>query len=332
MFHVDEAQCRRLAQCLDRVEVRPDEFVVPAVTPAERRREANLFFFLVAICQSTRTLQGTIDGRWVRGWDYMVAAARRAVAVDPTQFTAARLARITTDRLAALFSDDGLAEHSTLDRLDERREQWHDAARGLLDNYRGDVMALYEAAEHRLRGQGGIIDRLGAFQAYSDPVEKKTFLLVMFAQRSGAWEIADLENLQVAIDYHIMRVALRAGMVEVDDPALAERLRTHQPVESELDNQIRTAVRQACDLLVQSSRHNVFEVDNILWMMGRNCCFYDYEPICGSHPCWRQKECTFVRGIVYDCPNVCLFDGICRGSRDAAYRGYWETTLYTQFY
>jgi len=73
-------------------------------------------------------------------------------------------------------------------------------------------------------------------------------------------------------------------------------------------------------------------VDNILWMMGRNCCFYDYAPICGQNTCARRQDCTFTRSIHYDCPGVCLFDGICLGSRDSAYRAYWETTLHTEFY
>ncbi|NLG50527.1 MAG: hypothetical protein GX552_10500 [Chloroflexi bacterium] len=332
MITVDVAQCRQMAQRLDLLQVLPDEFVQRAVTPEEKRREANLWFFLVAICQSTRTLQGTLDGAWYRGWDYMVRAARRRMAETPDYFMAARLAQMDGAALRGLFSDDGVAEHSTLDRIDERVAQWHDAARLLLEQYGGDVMNLYEAAGRRLRGEGGILARLSAAQAYSDPVEKKSFLLIMFTHKCGAWQVDDLTNLKVAIDYHIMRIALRSGMVRVEDADLARQLVARQPVSAEQDNLVRVAVRDACDLLIEYSRHSVFEVDNILWMIGRNCCFYDYDPICGEHGCWRKEECSLLRGIAYACPGVCVFDGVCRGSRDAAYRAYWETTLYTHFY
>jgi hypothetical protein len=332
MMRVDEIQCLHLAQRLDQVQARPAEFVVPVTSPAEKQREANLWFFLVAICQSTRTLQGTLDGQWYRGWDYMVHAARRALLTDPQTFTAAHLQHISEDGLRRLFADDGLAEHSTFDRIPERVVQWHDAARLLLERYQGDVMALYEASGHRLRGEDGILARLNAFAAYSDPVEKKSFLLIMFAQRCGAWQVEDLENLKLAIDYHIMRIALRSGMVRVEDAALARRLKARQPVTAEEDNAVREAVRQACDLLVRYSQHSVFAVDNILWMMGRNCCFYDYDPRCGPNVCQRQAQCTFIRSIAYACPHKCLLDGICLASRDDDYRAYWETALYTSYY
>ncbi|MBM3188281.1 MAG: hypothetical protein FJZ90_06105 [Chloroflexi bacterium] len=321
-----------LAERLDRVEVLPDETIVRAVPPEEKRREANLWFFLVAICQSTRTLEGVLDGAWYRGWDYMVRAARRRLLQEPDWFTARRLASVTGDDLRALFSDDGVPEHSTLDRIEERVAQWRDAARVLLAQYGGDVMALYAGAEGRLEGAGGILARLSACQAYSDPVEKKSFLLTMFAVRSGAWEVADLGALKMPIDYHIMRVALRSGMVIVRNGALAGRLKAREPVSAEEDNRVREAVRCACDALLRNSRHDAFEVDQILWSMGRTCCFYDYEPICGENTCQRRAQCTFLRGVAYDCPGACLWDGICRGSRDPAYRAYWETSLYTHYY
>ena len=320
MIQVDAARCRQLAARLDGLYIRPsaqsaaaDEFADQAATDDERRQLANLYFYLVAVCQSTRTLQGTIAGRWVRGWDYMVRAAWRAVgrlpgavAPSPRVASAERLAAITPDEFRALFSDDGVPEHSTFDRVPERVALWHDAAGRLRRDYGGDVMALYHAAGGRLRGPGGIMERLSAFRAYSDPVEKKSFLFVMFAQRSGAWAVVDPDQIEVAIDYHIMRIALRSGMVRVVDPALAGRLRHQETVSAAEDNAVRLAVRDACRLLIDGSRHDVFAVDNILWMIGRNCCFYDYDPICGDHPCWRQAECSLVRAIGFSGNAACL--------------------------
>ena len=331
-IRIDEEQCRKLARCLDRVEVRPDEFVVQVTDAESRRREANLWFFLIAICQSTRTLQGTIDGKWLRGWDYMVRAARRNMDSDPEWYSAKHLIHVTRDELRAGFSDDGLPQHTTLDRIDERLDQWQEAARFLLESYEGDIMQLYRAAVRRLRGGNGILARLTACGPYSDPVEKKSFLLIMFCHRCGAWEIADLEHLRVATDYHVMRIALRSGMIRVLDLDLAEKLRSRTPVSAEIDNAIREATRDACELVTRMSAHDVFAVDNILWMMGRNCCFYDYDPICGDHICWRRDQCSMLRSIDYDCPGLCLFDGACLGSRQPGYRAYWETNLYTAFY
>ncbi len=332
MITVDERRAVMIGRALQALRVQPEKFVVPAETPNERRREANLWFFLVGICQSTRTLQGVLGGRWLRGWDYMAAAARRAVAREPETFTAVQLAEMTAERLRGLFADSGDPDTSTLDRVDERVGQLRQASGILLEHYDGDVMTLYEAADRRLSGPGGILERLGACEAYSDPIRKKSFLLVMFNTRCGAWRVRDLENLKVAVDYHIMRIALRSGMVRVTDPVVARRLKAREAQSEETDNNIREAVRQACDIVVASSGHSVFDVDNILWLIGRNCCFYDYEPICGDNACTRREACSLLRGIAYDCPGHCPLDGACKGSRDAAYRAFWETTLYTTYY
>ena len=332
MITVNRGRCKELGQRLTGVTVRPDEFVVRPSNPEQKRREANLWFYLVAICQSTRTLQGTIDGKWYRGWDYMIRAARRKMAQDPDYFTAPNVARVTPADIQSMFSDDFLPEHSTLDRVEERVAQLHDCARILLRGYDGDVCALHGQAGGRLQGEDGILRRLSAFRAYSDPVEKKSFLFLMFAAKSGIWALVDLDALKVAIDYHIMRIALRSGMVEVREPNLAEALRARKEVNAETDNRIREAVREACDLLIRHSGHTVFDVDNILWMMGRNCCFYDHDPICGDNPCFKMDKCSFARGIEYPCPGHCLFDGVCLGSRDPSYRDLWETTLYTEYY
>ena len=329
---VNYDQCQALGKRLAKVSVRPDEFVVQPTNREEKRREANLWFYLIAICQSTRTLQGTLDGKWYRGWDYMLQAARRMTAHDPDYFSAQNMSLVTPDGVRSIFSDDFLPEHSTIDRVDERVAQLHDCAQILLRSYEGDVCVLHQQAGGRLQGENGILKRFSVFIAYSDPVQKKSFLFLMFAAKSGVWELTDLDSLKVAIDYHIMRIALRSGMVQVLDPELAETLRTRREVNAETDNQIRETIREACDLLIEHSGHTVFDVDNILWMMGRNCCFYDHAPICGDNPCTKMDKCSFVRGIEYACPGHCLFDGVCFGSYAPAYQAYWETTLYTEYY
>ncbi|MBU1880315.1 MAG: hypothetical protein KJ734_15310, partial [Chloroflexi bacterium] len=67
-------------------------------------------------------------------------------------------------------------------------------------------------------------------------------------------------------------------------------------------------------------------------LLGRSCCFYDHEPICGTRACFKAQECTFVTGVTYSCPGHCVLDGICPGSVDPAYRAFWETNVYTTHY
>jgi hypothetical protein len=332
MLAPNEERCRELAAKLRQVQVLPDEFLIRPESEEEKSSEANFWFYTVAICQHTKSLQGTLEGRWLRGWDYMVTAGRRAMTRDAQVFSAERVRRIIPQGLRTLYSDDGQPSRSTLDRVEERVEQLHQCAQLLLENYDGDVMNLYRRTGGRLRDKGGIMERLAQFEPYSDPVEKKSFLFLMFVSRAGIWHLKDLHNLKVAIDYHIMRIALRSGMVEVHDSALERALKERAEVSAEVDNRVRAAVRKACDHLIAHSGQDVFSVDNILWMMGRNCCFYDHDPFCGPNRCSQKGSCSFTSSVVYDCPGHCLFDGVCLGSLDEGYRRYWETTLHTHYY
>ena len=329
---VDEEQVRGVGQRLRRLHVWPDPYLRKPQDEAERWAEANYWFYITAICQSTRTFEGVLDGQWARGWDYLVRASRRRVG----DFRAERMAAYTAEDLLTLLSDDLDPQHSPIDRVEERLEQLHDSARLLLGEYGGEALAVYERAGGRLAGEGGLLDLLSKFRAYSDPLRKKALLLAGMLHESGIWPLQDPQQLKVPMDYHVMRVALRSGMVEVGDQGLATALRERRPVSAAQDNAVRTAVSAACDALLAHVGWSVYAFDKLLWHLGRSCCFYEHEPICGpgagQGACFKVETCSLLRATDYACPGRCVLDGVCRGSRDAAYRAYWETNLYTPHY
>jgi len=192
MIEVDEAICEKLGQRLRDVQVLPQKFVQTAWTEEERQREANFRFYLVAICQHTKSLQGIIEGEWYRGWDYLERACRRAIAEDPVYFSAENMSRITGQELRRILSDDLDPAHSTLDRVEERVTQLRDCGQHLAAQYDGDVMNLYRQAGGYLHGERGILELMSEFQAYSDPIQKKSLLYLMFVSQAGIWEIKDL--------------------------------------------------------------------------------------------------------------------------------------------
>jgi hypothetical protein len=332
LIQVDAEQCRRLAACLDKLQVRPDPYLKRPGNDSERRQEANFWFYITAICQSTRTFEGTINGRWVRGWDYLVRASLRR----REDFCAERMCTYSANDLRSLLSDDLDADHSPIDRVEERLGQLHDCARRLLENHGGQAMGILEMAKGRLLGAGGVLDLLSGFEAYSDPMHKKSVLLAGMLHEVGIWPLRDAQNLKVAMDYHAMRVALRSGMVDVVDADLARHLRERKPVSDDLNQIVRSAVSAACDLMIGQSGLSVFAFDKFIWHLGRSCCFYEHEPICGpgraAEACFKRDRCSFLDATTYACPNVCVFDGVCRGSRDLAYAAYWETNIYTTAY
>lgn len=331
---VDETRCQKVAERLKAVKVR--ELFPEPPTEEEKRRRANFWFYVVAICHQTRALQGRIEGKWLRGWDYLYAAAERAYRDDPSLFTAERIVKLSPEALKRLFSDHLEPSTSTLDRIGERLHLLHEAALSLLHWYKGDVWELYERSDGRLSGGTGLLNLLSQFEAYRDPLRKKTYLLLMILWASKIWVLKDLEMLRFPVDNHLMRVALRTGMVRVEDEGLQRRLRASEEISQEEERSLREAVQRAGDLLRDASGRTVFELDTILWQIGRSCCFPDHPPICGPratlHPCFKRATCSLIRDTDYRCPDACPLDGTCLGSFDEAYTTFKEPKVETHYY
>lgn len=178
-------------------------------------------------------------------WELGVLAERRS----PELLTAPRLADIDADAVAELFRIGG----ETVAGAGERARLWRDLAAGLERDYGGSSKALLEASAGRLGGAGGLVGRLAAFEAYADPLAKKAFLFAKIVARRGWLSVADPESWEVCADNVLMRLALRAGLVEPGP----------------LD-EVRAATRAACRELAACAGIEPPLLDDLLWERGRD--------------------------------------------------------------
>jgi len=333
-LNIDSERCRALAERLRNIHMLPDPFIRKADSTGAMHREAEYWFYMIAICQSTRTLKGYIDGKWLRGGDYLLTAARRKMEADSNFFNTSRMERITADELRAMLSDDGDPANSTIDRVEERVEQLRDCARVLRREFGGDIMEVYGHSEgYIVRNDGkGLLTLLKGFRAYSDPVEKKSHLLLLYLDAAGVWKVKDPENLRVAVDYHLMRVALRSGIVQVEDEELADKLRHRRTVTIEEDFEVRQIVKEAYLSIILHSGHGAFQLDNMIWNLGRSYCFSDRDPICKDRSFQNDRLCSFVRVTDYKEKRRCPLEGVCLGRVDDRFREFAETNIDTEYY
>ena len=331
-FRIDESRVTRLARALSAVAPSQDWFV-PRLTGVAASHEADFWCLVIAICQQTRTARGVVDGQAVRGSDYLVARAVARVRDEPEVLTPSAVVDWDEGRIRSFFSDDGHASSSTLDRAAERVRLLTGLARRLVDEYDGTFRTLVARAGGKVAGPGGVEARLAETEAYADPARKKTWLLLLFLRRIGVVELVDAESIGLPVDYHIMRVLLRAGAVEVVSDDFARRLADGAEVSLEDDAALRVAVSRAGTALAAVGGRDMFEIDNLLWMIGRNCCFYEHDPVCQeSKPCAHREGCSLVTSTDWDCPDKCPLEGSCRGSKDPAYARLKETCVDTHYY
>lgn len=321
----------KLAQTIKKITPRLEYFMPTVAMQIDPEQEALFWFVITGICYQTHKLKGRIGGKDLRGSDYMIISALRTLQDEPTFWQLDHLLALTSDELLGMFSDDGIPAHSTLDRVEERLALIHDMMQVLKEKYASRVMNIYNYAEGNVSGENGLLCRLSEFKAYSDPTQKKSNLLILYLNKRGLWRVADPESIQPPIDYHVMRVVLRLGIVKIDNPLLEEKIRKGIPVSAEEDAEIRQLVKSALYSLITKYGLDLFNLDSTLWMVGRNCCLKD-SPVCQYEQCPRTGFCTIMEGLNYTCKLRCPFAEYCSGALNKDFRSLTETNFSSFYY
>lgn len=179
-------------------------------------------------------------------WALGLAFERRR----PGLLSAATLAGIGEREVATIFTTGG----ETVSRPGERARLWRDAAELLDEDYRGSAAELIASSEGTLGGPSGLLARLAAIEAFSDPLQKKSFLVAKIWERRGWLAVADPERWEVCADNVLMRLALRSGLV-----APAEDVET-----------VRAATREAFREVAEAAEIPPPLLDDLLWERGRD--------------------------------------------------------------
>jgi hypothetical protein len=178
-------------------------------------------------------------------WALGLCAERRR----PGLLSSSGVAEIDARGVGEMFRIGG----ETVDGADVRARLWRDLAAGVRERYGGDAETLLSAAEGRLGGAGGLLARLSEFEAYSDPLQKKSFLFAKIAARRGWFDAADPESWEVCADNVLMRLALRSGLVQPG------------PLEA-----VRASTRAALKRVSAEAGVSPPVLDDLLWERGRD--------------------------------------------------------------
>ena len=307
MISIDDRQVAAFAAYLKKsANLQPFDFCTRSegfIYP-ERNRPGALetFFFACAHQFGFWTLAGNrwdkpmvarIDGRDLKGSDFLFRACTRACQADPAAFSPATLAAHTNGQLSDLFRDDAGAnplpmwpEHLALIR---GYAQWFVAQ----NQEPADVLRRAAADPKPLYA---LLTALAEIPGYAeDPLQKKAMLLAIVLENRPErfLKVADPESAVPIIDYHLQRSALRTGLVRVEDPALRKKLAAREllaPAEEEL---IRAATYEAIERLMARSGLSAAAVD-WFFFQNRTRCPETTAPDCPACPvqpfCARETQ------------------------------------------
>ncbi|MGC9072230.1 MAG: hypothetical protein ACP5HK_06020 [Acidilobus sp.] len=250
--------------------------------PGSPRRQVMAYFLVMVamdhrLSRGRRQYEARLGGELYHGADLLYRLGVQRLRDDPGFFDAERLAKATEEEVKewlTVRSDEGSVARPP-DPL-VRAELLRDLGLKLLSVFDGDPMNIVlRSGGHLRRGIGeGFIDLLKVFKAYQDPVEKKAFLLAKFIERRDVVRFQDPQNKEVPVDNHLTRIALRTGIVQVDEATMA-RVARGMPFEPEEDVLLRLAVRRAYRVVAQEAGVDPFVMDDFLWAFGRRCCTFD---------------------------------------------------------
>lgn len=238
---------------------------------------------------------GVIEGQPFRGAMYMWRCLRRCIdRGELPLLDASFLANLSESDFDAIFTDDTGAQPLAVARED-RLTNLRDLGTKLLESWDGLFYNLVAASDGSMVAFAELSSGLRAFD---DPLFKLTMVNAIVHSGSGVYTFRD-EPLP-AIDYHLLRHALRQGLV-TPRPSVAEKLQARELLDAEEAFELRRVALQAFVRLAELSGQSGEVIDNNYWLNRVNC---TDEPVCLEPS--RAFECPFldvcVRATGYQLP------------------------------
>lgn len=122
--------------------------------------------------------------------------------------------------------------------MNERALLLNDLGRRLQAGGYSNVREPFDRCQGVIGSSSGFLSFLNQFEAYRDPVMKKSHLFLAIMMREGDWVRMDPENLRSPVDYHEMRGHLRMGTILIQDHRLASKIQRGLTLTEEEDGEM----------------------------------------------------------------------------------------------
>jgi len=291
---VNGAQVERVAQLVaDLPDVAPCPFTGPEYPPVGHPAAVDFFFastlqqfsfWTVAQGRYDQPLIAPIEGRALKGSDYLWVAYLRPLDADAEFYGPERQANLARQEMQSLFrADDGSDPMPALElHLEQAQQYGHDMlALGLTP---GDVVRQAQASPRSLETFMGLLDHVGGYK--EDPLRKKPALLAMILNQRPEAFLAFGPGEQVApvVDYHLLRACLRMGLLDIVDGDLRQDLADRRVLSPGDEWAVRYAAYLVIERIAARTGKHAGAVDNWFFLNARGRCLEMAEPQCARCP------------------------------------------------
>jgi hypothetical protein len=258
-----------------------EEKYVPELFPELDHPQAiNFFFFALVhdfgfwygdhkgyVCP----LYGTIAGKETKGSDLLWKAMMIAFRKNPDIFKPKEIAYLGPEGLVFIFSDDNgpipFPDFETRYIQTRKYGEW-------FCERSTEPVRILEAANRMKETLRSFLNLVRIIPGYNeDKLMKRNLLLAMIlANRPEKFlKVTDPEHWRPIVDYHLMRVALRLGMVRVEDSSLRRKLIMRAWLYKEEESLLRNAIYDAFSIIVADRELSMGFIDETFWLARRYC-------------------------------------------------------------
>jgi hypothetical protein len=231
----------------------------------------------------TAPMIARIDGRDLKGSDFLWRAGTRALQNNPQVFAPASLAAKNNRALAEIFHDD--AGQNPLPMWPEHLALLRGYAQWFADRQTtpAEVVRQINAEPKPLFALLALLAEIPGYA--EDPLQKKAMLLAIALENRPEHflKVSDPESAVPIIDYHLQRSALRTGLVRVEDAVLRHKLAARERLGESEERSIRAATYAAIAQLIAKSGLSSAAVD-WFFFQNRTRCPETTEPDCPACP------------------------------------------------
>ncbi|MFA6339010.1 MAG: hypothetical protein WCW87_03060 [Candidatus Paceibacterota bacterium] len=310
-IRVNTARCIEIAEYIKTVGGVPLDIEDPMAYSFPSNIVHNAWWAVVAINQQTTPvaglpLCGSVMGKKLRGWDYLLQKAIFCSNKNSELFTKKWLLEVSPDELRKIYHDEEVGD--TLNQISTRASLLNGLGKLLNELECESINYAYLISEgFIIRSDGkGIAQILSKTRAYSDPVQKKTFYFLAIMRNQGLWSYKDELNLSAPVNYHEQRGSFRLGTVTIADEELKRKIMARENITDEEDIEIRLAVRRALEFIAQYLDVSPSRLHYYFWNHIRNCCSREH-PHCKS--C--DSSCTLPKRYRVNGDEKCIFESVC---------------------
>ena len=229
-------------------------------------------------------MYASLDGVRHKGSDFIWAAFARAATQRPELFEIDRMASDPTLFTTICTADDGscpIPDVQSHQQLHQAHGQW------MKRRWAGGYEEILRTANQSPRPVKTLLEIVRQLPGYmSDPMDKKANLLavILSARPEKFLEMRDPESIEPIVDYHMMRVCLRTGLVNIENDDLKQRIEQRRWVDPTEELSIRQATGRAILSLVEQTGCSVAAIDGLFFKIGRTYCVETSQPQCIECP------------------------------------------------